>query len=423
MREAFTRFFRFAAKVFFRRIEVVGLENIPPHAPVIFAVNHPNGLVDPLFVLCFAPRPVSFLAKAPLFRYPLIGWFARTFEGIPVYRKQDNVAGSNRETFARSRQVLAKGGAIAIFPEGTTHSDARLKELKTGAARIALGAGLPEIAVIPTGIYYTEKYTFRSDALVWFGEPIAVQAAPVDEEGEPAPAPVEQLTRTIERRLAEVTLQADSHAALDLVQRAERIFTAGDAALAEELEIRKRFVDGYLYLCEHDRLRLAHLESEIARFESELHALRLDPETLRAHGVRVSFTSLAILLVLLPIAVAAGILNYPTYRLIGALANRFSKRESEMTATLKFIAALLLYPLTWIAIALAIGWRFGPWPALAALLAQPLGAWLALRVSERLDEVIGRARALVRRRARNQLLKQRERLREEFLAVAAEMNG
>ncbi|HKO59469.1 MAG TPA: lysophospholipid acyltransferase family protein, partial [Thermoanaerobaculia bacterium] len=309
-RDAFTRFFRFAAKVFFRRIELVGLERIPADKPVIFAVNHPNGLVDPLFVLCFAPRPVSFLAKAPLFRYPLIGWFARAFEGIPVYRKQDNVAGSNRETFTRSRQVLAKGGAIAIFPEGTTHSDARLKELKTGAARIALGAGLPEIAVIPTGIYYTEKYTFRSDALVWFGDPIAVQAAPVDENGEPAPEPVEELTRTIEQRLAEVTLQADSHAALDLVQRAERIFTAGDAALAEEFEIRKRFVEGYLYLREHDRPRLSHLESEVARFESELRAARLDPQTLRAHGVRVSFTSLAILLVLLPIAVAAGVLNY-----------------------------------------------------------------------------------------------------------------
>lgn len=421
MRDQITRFFRFAANVFFRRIEVVGLERIPANEPVIFAVNHPNALVDPLVILCFSPRPVSFLAKAPLFRYPLIGFFARMFEAIPVYRKQDNVAGTNRETFSRARQVLAKGGAIAIFPEGTTHSDARLKELKTGAARIALGAGLPEITVIPTGIYYTEKYAFRSDALVWFGDPIAVHAAAVDENGEPAAEPVEALTGAIEQGLSDVTLQADSHAALDLVRRAERIFTAGDADLAEELETRKRFVAGYLYLCEHDRPRLAHLESEIARFESELRAAHLDPETLRAEGVRIDFGSILLLLVLLPIAVVAAIANYPTYRLIGFLATRLTKRERELIATYKLIGALLLYPLTWIAIASLIGWRFGPWPGIAALIVQPLGAYLALRVSEEFDEVIGRARALVRRRARSQLLNQRERLREQFLAVAAEM--
>src|SRR5260370_32150516 len=137
MRRVVPALIRVVAKVFFRRIEIVGWEHVPPGAPVIFAVNHPNGLIDPLFLLCFAPRPVSFLAKAPLLRMPVIGWLARAFETIPVYRKQDNVSTSgNRETFAKARALLQRGGAIAIFPEGTTHSDPRLRELKTGAARI-----------------------------------------------------------------------------------------------------------------------------------------------------------------------------------------------------------------------------------------------------------------------------------------------
>ena len=54
---------------------IVGLDRVPEGEAVVFAVNHPNGLVDPLFLLCFAPRPVSFLGKAPLFGYPIIGWF------------------------------------------------------------------------------------------------------------------------------------------------------------------------------------------------------------------------------------------------------------------------------------------------------------------------------------------------------------
>ena len=87
--------------------------------------------------------------------------------------------------FTRARETLARGGAIAIFPEGTTHSDPRLKSLKTGAARIALGASLPHVVVIPTGLFYTSKQTFRSAVVMYFGEPIDVTPAAVDDSGEP----------------------------------------------------------------------------------------------------------------------------------------------------------------------------------------------------------------------------------------------
>src|ERR1044071_5687435 len=188
---------RLLIRVFFKRIEIVDMERVPAGGPVIFAVNHPNALIDPLFLLCFAPRPVSFLAKAPLFTMPVIGWIVRGLDSIPVYRKQDNVAGgSTEETFAQARAVLARGGAIAIFPEGTTHSDPRLRELKTGAARIALGAAMERIAIVPTGLYYTAKQTFRSSAVMQFGEPLIVRAGSLD------PAEDDALTQRIDDALA-----------------------------------------------------------------------------------------------------------------------------------------------------------------------------------------------------------------------------
>src|SRR5690349_3843536 len=129
-----------ALRIYFQRIEVTGLEHVPLDTPVIFVMNHPNALVDPAFLLCLAPRRVSFLAKAPLFRMPVIGTVVKALDSLPVYRRQDEGAdlSRNRETFAAARQLLARGGTLAICPEGVSHDTPGLKPIKTGTARIAL---------------------------------------------------------------------------------------------------------------------------------------------------------------------------------------------------------------------------------------------------------------------------------------------
>src|SRR5258708_33754829 len=225
---------RLIANIFFRRIDGVGWDNVPS-APVFFAVNHPNGLIDPLFLLCFTPRPISFLAKAPILRMPLIGWIARGLDTIPVYRTQDNFSTTkNKEMFAAARALLIRGGAIAIFPEGTTHSEPRLKELKTGAARIALGCGAADIVIVPTAIFYTAKQSFRSDAVLYFGDGMTVAQVPA---GEPPRDAVAALTEQIEAALAALTLQADSREALELIGRAERGISLGRAGVHAQLPL------------------------------------------------------------------------------------------------------------------------------------------------------------------------------------------
>src|SRR5947209_18917368 len=120
MRTLVRAVFGLVLRVFFRRIEVSGSAHVPARGPVMFVLNHPNGLVDPAFLLCFAPRRVSFLAKSPLFRMPVIGSLVRALDSIPVYRRQDEGADTsrNRETFGRSAALLRRGGTLAICPEG-----------------------------------------------------------------------------------------------------------------------------------------------------------------------------------------------------------------------------------------------------------------------------------------------------------------
>src|SRR3954451_4336683 len=103
---------RLALRIYFQRIEVTGVEHVPLDTPVIFVLNHPNALVDPVFLLCLAPRRVSFLAKAPLFHMPGIGYLVKALDSLPVYRRQDKDQDvtKNEETFAAARRLLAMGG-------------------------------------------------------------------------------------------------------------------------------------------------------------------------------------------------------------------------------------------------------------------------------------------------------------------------
>lgn len=396
--------FGLALRVFFRRIEIVGAERVPATGPVIFVLNHPNALIDPVFLLCRAPRPVSFLAKAPLFKMPVLGFLVRAFDSIPVYRKQDE-GGSvdNQATFRRARELLQRGQTVAIFPEGTSHSDPHMKPIKTGAARIALATGLADLTIVPAGLYYVNKAKFRSDALVVYGEPFAVTPA-ASEAGEPPAAAVQALTARIEAALGAVILQADQAEALALVDRVSRIVAASSESpwtLAESFELRRRVMAGYTRLREEDPAAVAEVRARVERYENDLAALGMSADHYKPAdftvlgSVRYALRSAASLGLLLPLALLGTTLHLPIYFLIDLIARRIAREDMDMPATIKLLAAMLLYPLGWIGFAVAAGLLWG-WPAgaLAGLLA-PISAAAALWFRERFATVGAAARGLL----------------------------
>ncbi|NOT09596.1 MAG: hypothetical protein HOP28_15500 [Gemmatimonadales bacterium] len=442
MRGGIIALLRFILRIFFRRVEVVGQAGIPAGGPLLVVLNHPNGLIDPLFILCLAPRPVSFLAKAPLFKMPVVGWFARTLDSIPVYRHQD--AGSdpskNREMFAQVRAHLGAGGAVAIFPEGTSHSDPKLKPLRTGAARIALGvASDAPLQILPAGLFYTAKDTFRSSALLCFGAPFAVASAQLDGAGEPAPDAVEALTLRIADALGHVTLQADAHDAHDLVARTERILAserrphnaAPPPELADEFALRRRLTEGYAELSARAPERLERLRRRILHYEERLVGAGIDPWELpvgRLGILRVLAATGALMLrflLLLPLGVPGLVLHFLPYRLIGLLARRAVGRNADVLATAKAIGAMLLLPLTWIVAGVIAGRLAGPVVGGIALLFAPASGYAALRLSELADRAAGSARALllwlVGRQKFLHLQRERREIRAELIALADEL--
>jgi 1-acyl-sn-glycerol-3-phosphate acyltransferase len=166
------------AKVIWRPT-VTGLDNVPESGPVILASNHVS-FADSLVIPIVAPRKVVFLAKSDYFRGGGIkgnlqkAWF----EGmgmLPVDRDDSKAALASLDT---ALQVLGRGEAFGIYPEGTRSRDGRLYRGRTGVAHLALTAGVP---VVPVGLTGTEKLQPVGSRLprvvpvtVTFGAPIQV---------------------------------------------------------------------------------------------------------------------------------------------------------------------------------------------------------------------------------------------------------
>lgn len=133
---------RITVRVFFRNVTVRNMELIPKSGPLLVLANHPSTFMDPILIASMLKRKVYFLAKGELFKGSFLTWLFSRLNMIPVYRKQDDPSqmNKNKDTFVKCFEHLEKGGAILMFPEGTSITERKLRPIKTGAARIVLGA-------------------------------------------------------------------------------------------------------------------------------------------------------------------------------------------------------------------------------------------------------------------------------------------
>ncbi|SDF21148.1 1-acyl-sn-glycerol-3-phosphate acyltransferase [Thermus arciformis] len=177
---------------------VEGAERVPPRGPVILAANHLS-ILDPIAIGAGVRRPVSFLARADVFRLPLLSWLLPRLYAIPVERGAGDLA-----AIKNAIRALEKGMAFGIFPEGTRSRTGKLQPFKTGVAAIALRTGA---SVVPVAVTGTEEawpvgrklFRLRRPVRVVYGEPI-----PVPRKSKVTHQELENLTREIEARVREL---------------------------------------------------------------------------------------------------------------------------------------------------------------------------------------------------------------------------
>ena len=347
-----------AAFFWFRSVEVSALERMPAHGPVLVVANHGGGFVDPALLTSVLPRMPRYLAMASLWRYVVTRPFLALAGAIPVYRAQDGATGGNLDMFAECHRVLRHGGVIAIFPEGRASDSPHLLPVKTGAARIALGArasGVGGITILPVGLIYEDKASARSRAYVRLGAPIDLDAAiravapdgaRLDDLDHDA---VEVLTEEIAARLSRAALDFADAGQLDSLERAAEVTLRAEESASPSL-------GGIQDLAA--RLAAAPHVREVADAEGayrealEAHAVTdravaTDPE----HGFRrIHLVATVTTLALGPLALVGTVVNLMPATAVH-LAGR--PRMAPVTrATWKFLAAISLFPLTWVA------WRY-----------------------------------------------------------------
>ena len=366
-----------------------GVEHVPKTGGGILIAWHPNGLVDPALILSCFPRRVVFGARHGLFRWPLVGRLMRALGTVPIYRASDlREADDERRRNANQRsidalaQAVCEGGFAALFPEGVSHDEPFLQELKTGAARLYYRAqqlcaenGLTPV-IMPVGLHYDDKTSFRSDALVEFHAPMALPPellAPIAEDDDVAlRARSGALTQAIEPVLQEVTHATESWELNQLMNRvrtlmrAERAKRAGVSLKAPDMVERTlgmaRVWKGYYEGLRTDPDGVRALFDRVSAYDRALREAKLDdddldkPPPIESKWLPVILAAQAavVFLVFPPVLVLGLLINAGPYFLVNFIS-RIAARQYKDTATIKLLSGLVLFPLTWFLAALLVG--------------------------------------------------------------------
>ena len=206
---------RIALKIYFRKIYLSGIENLPKDKPIILAANHPTAFLEPCLLACLLPQPLHFLVRGDFFDKPIFRAMLESLQMIPIYRMKDKGIEGVKNNFSTLDIVyehLKKKHTILILAEGRTIHEKRLRPIQKGAARMAIGAiekypGL-DVQIVPLGVNYDEVLRFRSFVMLDIGEPIDVKTYLQNNQLHPAKT-IKKITADLTDKLKERVVQIE----------------------------------------------------------------------------------------------------------------------------------------------------------------------------------------------------------------------
>lgn len=429
---------RFWIWFFFKAVEARHAERVPRTGPVLLCINHPNNLIDSLLVGAVVPRKVHFLAAAWLFKNRLLARFLTAVGVLPIYRRQDDSAQMDRNvaTFEACIRAFEQGRLVAIYPEGTTHAEPRVQRIKTGAARITLESearhgGRLGLTLIPVGLTFEARKSFRGRVLVAFGEPIDFRSYLDHYRDDPRKA-VDALTTAIQWGLEAQVIHVARIDVDDLVREVEALHRDDLIRQLQEerglsprqidlVRLSRTIVDAVQHFKAREPERVELIWQRILEYKALLALYRVRDQAVRARletlplRQRLKISGLGLLG--LPVFAYGAVVNALPYLVPRWIAHRLTSEETDY-ATARLLSSIVLIPVCWGAETWLV-WRLTDLRIAALFLVSlPLSGLLAYRYLGGLSRLRAGLRfsrlALTRNHVARRLLAQRQEIFDEL---------
>jgi glycerol-3-phosphate O-acyltransferase/dihydroxyacetone phosphate acyltransferase len=348
-----------ANAMLYRRFEVRQAPGLTESGPQLANGSHFGGFSDALVLVHAMDRVPRFVGRDVIWKNPVARVIMNWVGAIPVHKPDDGGRSANDQMFSSTYKALADGELVTIFPEGITVDDPSIANIKTGSARIALGArasGVEGLRLLSAGIHYENKAALRSDVFIDIGWEIDldgeignyVQA--VDAEDASNRSAVRALTDDMERRLRRASPDFEDWATAHSLSKAAGVAlrdpVARDAAVGHaDRERLARLLDD---ASEEDQARV---ETAMSTYQDDLDAMGFDDSMFVAglEGLQqftwYIFRTLLIGFLLLPFAIVGAVINWIPMLVVWLIGRL--KVADAMMATIKPLGGLLAFLLTW----------------------------------------------------------------------------
>lgn len=381
---------RFFVRHYYRKVAIEGAEKIPPKGAVLLCANHPNSLFDPVLVGITASREVHFLAKAPLFKMPILGGIMKAMGMIPAYRGRDDQrqVRKNLQTLDAATDILKQERAVGIFPEGLSHDRLGVEMVRSGAARMAFQAiedSSNGLLVVPIGLNYGDKERFRSDVWVRVGEPINIVDWVGNHDGHIKQLQ-RQFTAELDQGLKAVAIHLDDPNWESWLFAIDRITSHIELPIPESFPAAPKSLRRRHYLAEQmnqfigsESERADQIGQAISRLQDDAEKLDVSLDTLcreladrRTVSNRFGGRFLALALLFVP-AILGTILHFVPYCLVRGFSSRLHSKVNRTDVSLyRLLLSIPAYIATYLVLAAALV-MFGFWElAIVAIILAPI---------------------------------------------------
>lgn len=395
------QFLRFLVTIgirfYYKEIKIVNRKNVPENGPCIYIANHPNTLMDAWMIGYASKIPIFFMAKGTLFSSPLKNRILRSLNMIPINRRGEGATKgvSNNDSFEACYQILKEGKCLLIFPEGTSHLERHLRELKSGTARIALEAEKRNgnklgIKVVPLGLNYLDADRFRSRVLIHVGQAIELTDYHEDFAINQSKT-AKKLTEQFRIRLEQVLVNSTEKETELMVDELHDIFQSkyikqSKRGVQGEIDLLKQIRDKMDEFSIAEPWKISEIKTLLLELKSKLNQFEIRADLLDRRFrlkmfFRQIFVSLIFMIIGLPLFLFGIVHNIFQYKLTDKLVPKLTK-DIEYYAPLSVLLGLILYPISYLSFMFLLKYTFelNFWQQISYFALMPITGLLAYSI-------------------------------------------